>query len=171
MILLKLNYHIKIKLPLDLYDGVDLESRIKCRGFIGKAALADPMAFSEMETNGDSRIVWIFPDVGKEISSGRMYPYKGQRQTACFDRTDPKKLPAVCYYASRTGCRWEVWYTALQAQAKPIMKAAVKPSTNMPSRLRKRTHWQKGISRAASAEGDKMEIRNNDFKLQLKEEP
>ena len=66
LILLKLNYHIKIKLPLDLYDGVDLESRIKCRGFIGKAALANPMAFSEMETNGDSRIVWIFPMWGKK---------------------------------------------------------------------------------------------------------
>ncbi|MCE2604266.1 hypothetical protein LH384_34820, partial [Pseudomonas aeruginosa] len=33
---------------------------------IGKAALANPMAFSEMETNGDSRIVWIFPMWGKK---------------------------------------------------------------------------------------------------------
>ena len=66
LISLNLKYRVNIRLPLHLYDGVNLENRIKCRGFIGKAASGNPMAFSEMETNGNSKMVWIFPMWGKK---------------------------------------------------------------------------------------------------------
>lgn len=60
-------YQIGLALPVKLTDGVQMESRIKCRGFIGKKRDHDPMPFSDMEKNGDSEIVWIFPMWGEKF--------------------------------------------------------------------------------------------------------
>lgn len=66
VISLKANYRIEVKLPLALYDGIDLESSIKCRGFVGSKYKGTPMSFDEMERNGESDIVWVFPMWGKK---------------------------------------------------------------------------------------------------------
>ncbi|MGI6256459.1 MAG: hypothetical protein ACOYJU_00095 [Anaerovoracaceae bacterium] len=62
---------VDIRLPLHLFDGFDLEESILCRGWIGKTNTWKPLGFDEMEKNGDSRIVWIFP------RSGEKYHKKG----------------------------------------------------------------------------------------------
>lgn len=72
-------YRIGLSLPVKLTDGVQMESRVKCRGFIGKKQEPDPMSFSDMEKNGDSKIVWIFP----------MWGEKFHKETCRFVRVHP----------------------------------------------------------------------------------
>lgn len=60
-------YEIGLSLPLPLKDSFDMESRIQCRGFVGKDSRENPMDFKEMERNGDSTLVWIFPMWGKKF--------------------------------------------------------------------------------------------------------
>lgn len=67
LISLGCKYRIAPTLPVKLTDGIELDSQIKCRGFIGKENSAAPMPFSEMEKNGDSEIVWIFPMSGEKF--------------------------------------------------------------------------------------------------------
>ncbi len=59
-------YRIDLSLPLHLRDSFEMESRVQCRGFIGKRSAGISMPFSEMEKNGDSSLVWIFPDWGQK---------------------------------------------------------------------------------------------------------
>lgn len=59
-------YKIDLSLPLNFVDAFEMKSRIKCRGFIGKRAGSNAMAFAEMERNGDSELVWIFPEWGRK---------------------------------------------------------------------------------------------------------
>lgn len=59
-------YEIDLSLPLDFGDAFEMESRLKCRGFIGKKTVSEAMPFSEMEKDGDSALVWIFPEWGKK---------------------------------------------------------------------------------------------------------
>lgn len=81
LISLRLKYDVDIRLPIDFYNGVTMESRIKCRGFIGRSVSGSPMPFSEMETNGDSKIVWIFPMWGKRYhNEGCVYVKSNARQ-------------------------------------------------------------------------------------------
>lgn len=64
------SYRVKLTLPLPMADGAELESRIKCRGFVGLKKTASPMPFEEMEKEGAWRPVWIFPMSGKKYHGG-----------------------------------------------------------------------------------------------------
>lgn len=56
---------VKVKLPLGFHQGYVIENRIKCRGFVGKKNRNDIFSFDDMEKDGDSNIVWVFPMSGK----------------------------------------------------------------------------------------------------------
>lgn len=62
-------YRVKLSLPLNVRHGFEMESRVRCRGFIGTRSQGEPMGFDEMEKNGDGRLVWIFPAWGKRFHS------------------------------------------------------------------------------------------------------
>lgn len=66
LISFKIRTRIDIRLPLQLYDGFDLQERVACRGWIGKTNTLNPMDFADMEKEGDSRTVWIFPRTGEK---------------------------------------------------------------------------------------------------------
>lgn len=69
MIQVACQYRVKIALPFSFSDEKVLKTRVKCRGFIGKREEENPMAFDEMEREGDWNPVWIFPDSGKKFHS------------------------------------------------------------------------------------------------------
>ena len=60
-------YDIDVSMPLEFWDEVSMESRLKCRGFIGLQRKTEPMSFESMERNGNSNIVRIFPMWGKKF--------------------------------------------------------------------------------------------------------
>lgn len=62
-------YRVRLTLPFDIWDGFEMRSRVRCRGFIGKRGQGTPMSFDEMEKNEDSNLVWIFPMWGKRYHS------------------------------------------------------------------------------------------------------
>lgn len=67
LITLGCRYRIALALPVKLTDSVELESRLKCRGFVGKKTDGPAMPFSDMEKNGDSSIVLVFPMWGEKF--------------------------------------------------------------------------------------------------------
>lgn len=90
-------YRIELALPVKLTDGVQMESRIKCRGFIGKKQECDPMPFSDMEKNGDSKIVWIFPMWGEKFHKEtcrfvKVYPVQKVLTPALKSKYKPCRL-------------------------------------------------------------------------------
>lgn len=64
-IVLGCQYTINLPAPLKLNRSVRMKSQIKCRGFIGQKEKGTSMSFDEMERNGNSEIVWIFPTWGE----------------------------------------------------------------------------------------------------------
>ena len=60
-----MDYHIDVRLPLDLYDGFDVRDRLKCRGWIGKT-YNPPFGFEAMERAEDAHMVYIFPMWGSK---------------------------------------------------------------------------------------------------------
>lgn len=66
----QINSRVDIRLPLQLYDGFDLEERILCRGWIGKSNTWAPLGFDAMEKSEDARTVWIFPRSGEKYHKG-----------------------------------------------------------------------------------------------------
>lgn len=71
-------YEMDLSLPLDFSKGIQRESRIKCRGFIGNDNSGIPMAFEEMERNGDADFVWIFPMWGQKFHGDTCIYVKNQ---------------------------------------------------------------------------------------------
>lgn len=67
LITLGCKYRIILALPVKLTNGFELESHVKCRGFIGKQNGGTGIPFQDMEKNGDSSIVWIFPIWGEKF--------------------------------------------------------------------------------------------------------
>lgn len=66
LISFRVKSRVDIRLPLGLYDGFYFEERVLCRGWIGKNNTWKPLGFEEMEKDGDSRMVWIFPRAGEK---------------------------------------------------------------------------------------------------------
>ncbi len=62
-------YRLRLALPFDAWDAFEMESKVRCRGFIGKRSQGTPMGFDEMEKNGDGNFVWIFPAWGNRYHS------------------------------------------------------------------------------------------------------
>ncbi len=62
-------YRVRLSLPFDMGHEFEMESRVRCRGFIGKRSQGEPMGFDEMEKNGDGKLVWVFPSWGKRFHS------------------------------------------------------------------------------------------------------
>lgn len=67
LIALGCRYRIALALPIRLTDSVELESRLKCRGFTGTQSAGTAMPFSDMEKNGDSSMVLVFPMWGEKF--------------------------------------------------------------------------------------------------------
>lgn len=61
----QLNGKAEMHMPLDFGQTYEMENRFKCRGFIGKQNRTAVLSFDEMEREGNSEIVWIFPMSGK----------------------------------------------------------------------------------------------------------
>lgn len=60
-------YRVRLSLPFDTHHEFEMKSRVRCRGFIGKRSQGEPMGFDEMEQDGDSELVWVFPSWGKRF--------------------------------------------------------------------------------------------------------
>jgi len=60
---------VRLNLPFDLKNGFGMENHFKCRGFIGKSNRGTVMSFDDMEKEGDSQMVWIFPMSGTRYHS------------------------------------------------------------------------------------------------------
>lgn len=75
-------YQMDLSLPLHLRDKFEIESKIQCRGFVGKSSRGSSMDFREMEKNGDSSLVWVFPMWGK----------KYHKETCIYVANNPRQL-------------------------------------------------------------------------------
>lgn len=56
---------VVLPLPFPLLRGTEITTGVMARAWIGKDSIADPMPFSEMETDGSSVTVWVFPQRGE----------------------------------------------------------------------------------------------------------
>ena len=84
-------YRIRLSLPLDTHYGFEMESRVRCRGFIGKRGQRNPMGFDEMEKNGEGKLVRIFPSWGKRFHS----------ETCVYVKTHAKQIVLASQVKSR----------------------------------------------------------------------
>lgn len=64
LITMKLDYKVKIRLPIQFYKDLPVTETLVFRGFIGADEDAPPMPFEEMEKEVESHLVWIFPRAG-----------------------------------------------------------------------------------------------------------
>lgn len=63
-IALEVDYFMKLRFPLDLYEGMPGREALLCRGFIGSRREEPPSGFEEMRKEQEPDPVWIFPDAG-----------------------------------------------------------------------------------------------------------
>ena len=75
-------YQLDLSLPLRLQDNFEMESKIQCRGFVGKNSRGSPMDFKEMEKNGDASLVCIFPMWGKKF----------HKETCIYVTNNPRQM-------------------------------------------------------------------------------
>lgn len=110
-----MKYHMDVKLPLGMYDGFDVEDRLKCRGWIGKSG-TDPFGFDAMERDEDAKIVYIFPMWGskyhqKSCTYVTAHPVQGVLTSEIKSRYDPcatckpggLSIGSVIYYFPKYG--------------------------------------------------------------------
>jgi hypothetical protein len=55
---------VETGLPLGMVDGILLNQRFLCRGFVGRNAETISFPFDDMERNDNADMVWVFPDEG-----------------------------------------------------------------------------------------------------------
>lgn len=56
---------VGLPLPFPLARGPKIHTAVMARAWIGKESLSDPMPFEEMEQDGQSATVWVFPQRGE----------------------------------------------------------------------------------------------------------
>lgn len=66
IITIAVTYNIPVPIPLELHSGISRQERVMCRGWIGQKGRDGPMGFSEMEKEGSSKTVWVFPRHGEK---------------------------------------------------------------------------------------------------------
>lgn len=64
MIIMDVDYQVKLNLPIRFYSSLPLNERLVFRGFIGAEQEWEPMPFAEMERDESAHEVWIFPRAG-----------------------------------------------------------------------------------------------------------
>ena len=62
-------YQIRLNMPAGFEHTVDLDFRLKCRGFTGIRKQGEPMTVEELESEGQWDPVWIFPESGQRFHS------------------------------------------------------------------------------------------------------
>jgi hypothetical protein len=67
-------YHMKLGIPAIFRDGIDASASVVMRAFVGTNNAGEILPFSEMETDDDSHLVWIFPRAGEKYH-GRSCSY------------------------------------------------------------------------------------------------
>ncbi|MEG0829038.1 MAG: hypothetical protein RSD88_00250 [Anaerovoracaceae bacterium] len=73
-----------INLPLNFYPGMWMKTKVLCRGFVGARPKKDHMPFDEMEREGESHLVWIFPMAGKKYHDEKCtYVVNDPKQMIC----------------------------------------------------------------------------------------
>lgn len=88
--IIKINseFTVKNRMPISFHDDFKKSCNVKFRGFIGRDNSADVFSFDEMERNGDSAIVWVFPVAGERY----------HKETCPYIKVDPRQItlsPAI----------------------------------------------------------------------------
>ena len=95
LISMNVRYRIRLPAPLNMIDSFEMESRVRCRGFIGSRNGGKPVSFDEMEKNADSEPVLIFPMWGQRYHNEVCgYVKANARQSVLTSRI--KKLYNPC---------------------------------------------------------------------------
>ncbi|MEG0430148.1 MAG: hypothetical protein RR536_00990 [Anaerovoracaceae bacterium] len=89
---------MKSKMPLKLGREFTIQNQILGRGFIGDNERGSPMSFEEMESDGESYIVYIFPQDGKKYHGKNCTFVKAHETQLILDENIKKnyKACALC---------------------------------------------------------------------------
>lgn len=75
-------FTVKNKMPISFHEDFKTKCNVKFRGFIGKDNSSDIFSFDEMERDGDSAIVWVFPVAGERY----------HKENCPYIKVDPKQM-------------------------------------------------------------------------------